>query len=323
MDAHESVAPGGEDKLVPGNGDCSVLAFVATLVALIVSLKPGSLKSCLYEKMMGLVYNRETGLLIPQQLRLAAAREAQKRYGADKDHEPGIDNLYNVTEFLYEDGSDLFFNIVAEWFELNVIVWTQQTGVWVPRPFPLESRYSLSVHIRNVPGHYQGIVPHDWLEMTHRNLGSDDYQAWYRKFFQPVDKYIEMKHERTVHYFKDGTVGIEECQQVFNMDLFHQDLTASLNLGLRVRDLPSEPAPVKRPDVVKRKPVPVQKDPEWKGAWVKHLESLKKQPGADKPQLDLYIAAYNKGSAEFKNKKDKEQFEADCEAAAHAWAFKN
>jgi hypothetical protein len=288
-----------EVKRVPGNGDCSVLAFVVAMIALILSLKPSCTQERLYKKLMELVYNRETSCLIPQQLRLAVAIEAHRRQSKDTDYQSGIENLGNPQEFLGEIGSDLFFNIVAELFQVNVIVSQVVNKVLYRQPFPLTGkRYPESVFIKNGSGHYDAIVPKTCLSAIESNLGTTKYMEWVELFFLGSDHYtVEIPTGKSTTVYVDGEkIEFPESRFGFDMDKFHRDLTTCLV---------------------------VQKAPEWKGAYLANLENLRKKPRANMEQLDIDTAVYNSLSAEEQNKLDKAQFDAISEAFARQLALEN
>lgn len=328
MDARPrfEIRPEGQTKKVLGDGDCSVHALVCAIMAWILSLGPGQRKAELYAFLMSHCYNRETKMIVPSQLRMYIGTLGDRS-------DPGVQNVLDIKEPLVEEGSAFFFNTASYLLRARINVWIHNEY----HPFG-DLVHDFDLHIINVPGHFETLVPYVQLIQIMHQLGAN-FAEWRSAFFVGTEKYLRAGPPRW-----DKAVGglVHDLYQ--DLDEFQGDLCNSLKIAWRQpnnsgsvnvsvqaphntkvqvawtnsRDSFGQTCPKRT--LLSQVTVNVEeKKPEWHEYWFTHLKKRLTDPTISEREVERlwkHIAQYESLTPTDKEKLDKRFFEEVSAIAA-------
>lgn len=279
--------PEGETKYVIGDGDCSAHAVICAIIAWLLSLPPGARKQSVYQLLMQHCYDPQARMMVPSNFRHYIGTLGNHR-------DPGAANVADLKAHLTEEGSSFFFTTISRMLHVQINVWIQNEY----HPFGLSRGFSDHLHIRNVPAHFEAIVPFSQLAAINDNLG-DRYHGWYVSFFTKLDRYYKFNGNfRWSEEIGEFVQNVELDTHAFQLDLTNS-LVAAFTGTAR------------------------QRPPEWHRYWIAHLEarlSCTKLDPTDRRRIRQFVAEYEAADAKAKDHMDKSFFETVSEKAAERLA---
>lgn len=142
--------PAGTLCAAPGNGDCAGNSMIIAIVAWICSLPAGEEKSRLIE-LLGAECFAPGKTFADLRLFVAKMCEAYAPKGA-------VANIRELGKSLTEEGSDAFFETLAEWLHLGITVWMNDSVGHVYGGIYAKNG---TIHLVGGSGHFDAWIPDD------------------------------------------------------------------------------------------------------------------------------------------------------------------
>jgi hypothetical protein len=183
--------PAGVLCAAPGNGDCSGNALIIGVVAWICSLPSGEEKSRLI-KLLGAECFAPGKTFAD--IRLFVAKMC-KGYASKS----ALANIRALGESLTSEGSDAFFETLAEWLHLGITVWTTES---VGQVYGCNYSKNGTIHLVGGRGHFDAWVPNDQYDTmiqmlaesgTNVQYNSNPLRDWREKVLSDLAKGQELQ----------------------------------------------------------------------------------------------------------------------------------